>query len=179
MRNVICSLIFLFSQGALAAGSYTVQPGDTLEITVWKEPDLQRTVLVTPDGSFSFPLVGVVNSKGQTVSDLQKLIAYTLGQYIAEPVVTVSIDQIRGNKVYVIGQVNRPGEFVVNPMVDVMQALSMAGGMTPFADVDNIRILRRVNGSQQAMRFNYSEVAKGRSMEQNISLLSGDLVVVP
>lgn len=181
-KGFFCAAVF-FIWGvptlAAAQGSYTIQPGDTLEISVWKEPDLQRTVLVTPDGAFSFPLVGVVNARGQTITDLQKLISFTLAQYIAEPVVTVSIEQIKGNKVYVIGQVNKPGEFVVNPMVDVMQALSMAGGMTPFADADNIRILRRVNGAQQAIQFSYSDVAKGRRMEQNVSLLSGDLVVVP
>lgn len=181
-QGLICAVVFCLAAvptWVAAQGSYTIQPGDTLEISVWKEPDLQRTVLVTPDGAFSFPLVGVVSARGQTINDLQKLISFALAQYIAEPVVTVSIEEIKGNKVYVIGQVNRPGEFVANPMVDVMQALSMAGGMTPFADVDNIRILRRVNGAQQAMQFNYSEVAKGRRMEQNVSLLSGDLVVVP
>ena len=120
------------SAGAQEVG-YTVKPGDTLLISVWKEPDLQGEVLVTPDGAFAFPLVGQVDARGKTVTDLQKIVSDKLKQYIADPVVTVSVKDIKGNKVYVIGQVTRPGEFIVNPRVDVMQALSMAGGTTAFA----------------------------------------------
>ena len=164
--------------GAQEAG-YTVKPGDTLQISVWKEPDLQGPVLVTPDGAFAFPLVGQVDARGKTVSELQKIIAEALQKYIADPVVTVSVKDIRGNKVYVIGQVNKPGEFVAGQRLDVMQALSMAGGTTPFASLSNIIILRRTNGVQAALRFDYTDVAKGKSLEQNIDLRSGDVVVVP
>ena len=94
-------------------------------------------------------------------------------------VVTVSVLEINGNKVFVIGQVNKPGEFVVNPRVDVMQALSMAGGTTPFADLKNIRILRRTSAGQTALEFRYDDVIRGRRLEQNIVLESGDVVVVP
>jgi polysaccharide export outer membrane protein len=102
-----------------------------------------------------------------------------LTRFISDPVVTVSVRDIRGNKVYVIGQVNKPGEFIVNPRVDVMQALSMAGGATAFASLDNIIILRRTAAKQEAMRFNYGAVARGKDLEQNIELRSGDIVVVP
>ena len=118
--------------------NYTVKPGDLLSISVWKEPDLQRPALVRPDGSFSFPLVGEVDAKGKTVADLNKTMSQRLAKYISDPVVTVSIQEIKGNKVYVIGQVNKPGEFIMNPTVDVMQALSMAGGTTPFAALGDI-----------------------------------------
>jgi polysaccharide export outer membrane protein len=100
-------------------------------------------------------------------------------KYISDPVVTVSVREIRGNKIYVIGQVNKPGEFIVNPRVDVMQALSMAAGSTAFASLSNIIILRREGGKQEAIRFDYTDVAKGRNLEQNIELRSGDIVVVP
>src|SRR5688572_1954 len=113
--------------------AYAVQPGDLLSISVWKEPDLQKPVLVRPDGSFSFPLVGEVNARGKTVADLNKIVSDRLSKYIADAVVTASVQEINGNKVYVIGQVNRPGEFAVNPSVDVMQAFSMAGSLTAFA----------------------------------------------
>jgi polysaccharide export outer membrane protein len=93
--------------------------------------------------------------------------------------VTVSVKEVLGNKIYVIGQVNNPGEFVVNPQVDVLQALSMAGGTTAFADLDNIRILRRNRGVQTALSFNYKEVLRGRNLAQNVMLKSGDVVVVP
>ncbi|HEU4531187.1 MAG TPA: polysaccharide biosynthesis/export family protein [Steroidobacteraceae bacterium] len=158
---------------------YTVKAGDLLSVSVWKEPDLQREALVRPDGSFSFPLVGEVDARGKTVADLTKIVSQRLGKYISDPVVTVSVQEIKGNKIYVIGQVNKPGEFVVNPSVDVMQALSMAGGTTPFAALGDIVILRRTTAGKQALPFKYNDVARGRNLQQNIDLQSGDVVVVP
>ena len=159
--------------------NYTVKPGDLLSISVWKEPDLQKETLVRPDGSFSFPLVGEVDAKGKTVADLNKTISQKLTRYISDPVVTVSIQEIKGNKIYVIGQVNKPGEFIMNPSVDVMQALSMAGGTTPFAALGDIVILRRTPTGKQALPFRYNDVVKGKRLDQNIDLQSGDVVVVP
>lgn len=164
----------------LASDGYKVQPGDTLEVSVWKEEDLQRQVLVRPDGHFSFPLVGDIDATGKTVGDLRAEISSSLERFIPDLVVTVTVSSIQGNKIYVLGQVNRPGEFVVNPSVDVMQALSMAGGTTAFAALNDIMILRRNgDGSQEAMRFAYKDVERGRRLEQNIVLQSGDVVVVP
>jgi polysaccharide export outer membrane protein len=159
-----CVVVALaWASGAMAQDpNYTVKPGDMLSISVWKEPDLQKETLVRPDGSFSFPLVGEVDAK-----------------YISDPVVTVSIQEIKGNKVYVIGQVNKPGEFIMNPSVDVMQALSMAGGTTPFASLGDIVVLRRTPAGKQALPFRYNDVVKGRRMDQNIDLQAGDVVVVP
>lgn len=159
---------------------YVVTPGDVLTIAVWKEPDLQGPgVLVRPDGTFSYPLVGQVDARGKTVVEIEKLVTEKLKKFISDPVVTVSLQEIKGNKIYVMGQVTRPGEFIVNPRVDVMQALSMAGGTTPFASLGNIIILRRTNGQQQAIKFDYTSVAKGRDLSQNIELQVGDIVVVP
>ena len=160
-------------------GAYTVQPGDILEVSVWQEEDLQREVLVRPDGRFSFPLVGDIDATGKTVEDLRNEIAASLQKFIPDLVVTVTVKQILGNKIFVLGQVNNPGQFVVNPRVDVMQALSMAGGTTPFAALNDIVILRRNGDTQSALRFAYKDVERGRSLEQNIILHSGDVVVVP
>src|SRR5262249_15149456 len=144
-----CALCWALVSGVYAAdASYTVKPGDILHIQVWKEPELQGQVLVTPDGSFAFPLVGQVDARNKTVGELEKSITDKLKKYISDPVVSVSVQEIKGNKVYVIGQVAHPGEFIVNPRVDVMQALSMAGGTTPFAALGNIMILRRTQGNQ-------------------------------
>ena len=160
--------------------AYTVQAGDILEVSVWKEVDLQRDVLVRPDGRFSFPLAGDVVATGKTVEDLRQEISSRLQKYIPDLVVTVTVKEIRGNKIYVIGQVNDPGEFIINPRVDVMQALSIAGGTTPFAALNDIVILRRdLSGSQTAIRFAYKDVERGRNLDQNIVLNSGDVVVVP
>jgi polysaccharide export outer membrane protein len=159
--------------------AYAVKPGDLLQISVWKEPELQRPVLVRPDGAFSFPLAGEVDARGRSVADLQKQLTERLKKFISDPVVTVSVQEVRGNKVYVIGQVNKPGEFIVNPSVDVMQALSMAGGTTAFASLGNIVVLRRTNGQQTALPFRYTEIIKGKDLTQNIQLQAGDVVVVP
>lgn len=159
---------------------YTVNPGDTLSVSVWKEPDLSGPVLVRPDGTFSIPLAGQIDASNKTVTELQQAIAQRLHKFISDPVVTVSVQDVKGNKVYVIGQVTKPGEFVVNPRVDVMQALAMAGGTTPFAALNGIVILRRMaNGEQEAIPFHYKEVAGGRNLQQDVTLQAGDVVVVP
>ena len=159
--------------------TYKIQPGDVLDVSVWQEENLQKQVLVRPDGGMSFPLAGDMPVAGKSVSDVQKLITERLKKYIPDPVVTVSTLKLDGNKVYVIGKVNRPGEFQVNRYVDVVQALSMAGGMTPYASDNKIEILRRENGKQRSIPFRYGDIEKGDDLEQNIILHSGDVVVVP
>jgi polysaccharide export outer membrane protein len=159
--------------------AYFVLPGDILQVSVWKEPDLDLEVLVRPDGAFSFPLAGEISATGKSVPNLQEEVEERLRQFLAEPVVTVTVKEILGNKVYVIGQVNRPGEFVVNPRIDVMQALSIAGGTTAFANLNDVKILRRTGDRQVAIPFSYNEVLKGKNLSQNIILQSGDIVVVP
>jgi polysaccharide biosynthesis/export protein len=179
---VTCFVVLTISGIAAAqqpVTAYTVKPGDMLLVAVWKEPDLAGPVLVRPDGTFTIPLVGEVNANGKSVTELQKMVTERLVKFIADPVVTISVQEVRGNKIYVIGQVTRAGEFIVNPQVDVMQALSMAGGGTPYAQLGEIKILRRTNGLQEALKFDYTEVLKGRRLEQNIQLQAGDVVVVP
>lgn len=158
---------------------YTINPGDLLEVSVWKEPDLQREVLVRPDGAFSFPLSGDIVAVGRTVEAIRAELASRLETYIPGLVVTVTVAEIRGNKIFVIGQVKNPGEFIMNPVVDVMQALSIAGGTTPFAQLNNIKILRRRDGVQTILEFRYSDIVKGQDLSQNILLEVGDVVLVP
>jgi len=158
---------------------YTINPGDLLEISVWKEPDMQRQVLVRPDGAFSFPLSGDIRAEGRTVDAIRQELAAQLASYIPNLVVTVMVAEARGNKIFVFGQVKTPGEFVVNPRVDVIQALSIAGGVTPFAQLNDIKILRRRNGQQRIIEFRYSDIVKGEKLEQNILLEVGDIVLVP
>lgn len=178
---LFCGVVPLTANaGPPADAAYTVKPGDTLLISVWKEPDLQGPVLVRPDGAFSFPLAGQMDARNKTVQELQQELTTKLKKFISDPVVTVSIQDIKGNKVYVIGQVQKPGDFVVNPRVDVMQALSMAGGTTPFAALGDIMILRRNEaGQQEALPFKYTDVIHGKNLQQNVMLQAGDVVVVP
>ena len=159
--------------------AYTVNPGDVLTISVWKEVDLIRQVIIRPDGAFSFPLVGDVNAKGRSVEEIQQILIQRLERYIPDPVVTITVDQILGHTVYVLGQVNRPGQFVAAGNIDVMQALALAGGTSVFANLDKIKILRRVNENLIAIPFDYSDIEKGKRLQQNILLLPGDVVVVP
>lgn len=158
---------------------YTLHAGDQIEVAVWKEPDLQRTVVIRPDGKFSFPLTGEITASGRTAASIKSEIETRLKAYIPEPVVTVSVTGIGGNQVYVIGQVTKPGAYVMNPQINILQALSIAGGATPFAALNDIIVIRSGKAGQRVMPFRYNEVSKGRNLEQNVLLESGDVVIVP
>ena len=165
---------------AVRANAYRIQPGDILNISVWKEQDLQSDVIVRPDGGLSFPLAGDQLAEGRTIDELRKLLAEKLKKFVPDPVVTVAVKQLGGNRIYVVGKVARPGEFPFSRPLDVMQSLSLAGGATSFADVNDIRILRRgENGKQVMLSFKYDDVSRGRHLEQNVLLQTGDTVVVP
>jgi polysaccharide export outer membrane protein len=159
---------------------YAIQAGDILDISVWKEKDLQKDVLVRPDGEINFPLVGSLNAAGKSIEQLQKELTDKLRKYVPDPSVSIAIKQTQGYKIYVIGKVTRPGEITTSRNMDVMQALSIAGSLTPYASENNIKILRRdENGRLLSIPFKYSRVEKGKDLEQNIILRSGDIVVVP
>ena len=158
---------------------YSISPGDELEVSVWKEPDLSKTVIVRPDGKFSVPLAGEIMAARRSVDQIQNEITNKLKKYIPEAVVTVSITKLEGNRIYVIGQVTKPGAFTMNPRLNVVQALSMAGGMTPFAALNDIIVLRSAGPSQRVLPFRYGDVSKNRNLEQNIQLEAGDVVIVP
>lgn len=159
---------------------YRINPGDILEVSVWKEQDLQAQILVNPDGHFSFPLAGDIRAEGKTIEEIRAELAAKLESLIPDVVVTVSTLKLEGNKVYVLGQVNRPGEFIATRSVDVMQAIAMAGGTTPFAKLDDVKILRRgTDGVQVAIPFRYGVVQQGRKLDQNIVLRAGDTIIVP
>jgi polysaccharide export outer membrane protein len=163
----------------LRDAGYVLEPGDIIGISVWREPDLQDTVLVRPDGGISFPLAGEMDAEGKTIAEVSQDLTQRLEEFIPDPVVTVSLQQMEGNRVYVTGRVNQPGAFVLTRPVDVMQALSMAGGLSPFADKDAIKVLRRSGGRQIAIPFNYKAVQKGEGLRQNILLQAGDTLIVP
>lgn len=162
-----------------APQDYTLNPGDQLEISVWKEPDLTKTVQVRPDGKFSVALAGEIVAAGRTVAQVQSDITSRLVKFIPEPVVTASLTVLEGNRVYVIGQVTKPGAYVMNPRLTVLQALSVAGGMTPFAAANDILVMRGSGRAQRMLPFRYAEVVRGRNLEQNVTLEAGDVVVVP
>jgi polysaccharide biosynthesis/export protein len=160
-------------------GGYLVQAGDLLTVTVWKETDLTGDVLVRPDFGLSFPLVGDLDARGKTVDQLRVEITERLKRYIPNPVVTVAEKVVAGNHIYVVGKVQKPGEYPMVRDVDVMQALSLAGGATPFAAVNDIIVLRRLSAGQIVLHFQYNDVARGQDLRENVVLQPGDTVVVP
>jgi polysaccharide export outer membrane protein len=162
-----------------AGPGYLIQPGDILQVSVWREPDMQSEVMVRPDGRISLPLIGEMDVADRVLAQVRVDLAERLKPFMPDAAVNVAVKQPLGNRIYVIGQVNRPGEFVVTRDVDVLQALSLAAGTTKFADLSDIKVLRRAGGEQKAIPFNYDEVIDGERLEQNIVLRSGDVVVVP
>lgn len=162
-----------------SARGYKIGPEDVLQISVWKEPELQREVLVRPDGGITFPLAGDIIAAGKKPSELQEEIKNRIKKYIPDAVVTVSVTKLTGFRIYVIGKVKNPGQFVIGRYVDVLQALTLAGGVTPYASQSNIKVLRRRNGKEIVFPFNYNDVKNGENLSQNINLLNDDVVVVP
>lgn len=164
---------------AKADDAYLLEPGDVLQISVWEEPDLMHELLIRPDGRLSFPLVGEVEAAGRSVAEIDELITERLRPYIAEPAVNVTVLLTNGSRIYVVGRVNRPGVFPLDGELDVLHALTLAGGLAEFADVKNIRIIRRTEGGHVAIEFNYEDMTRGKRLAQNIALEPGDTVVVP
>ena len=162
-----------------SSSSYKIGPGDILKISVWKEEGMEQEVLVKPDGGITFPLAGDIQASGLTTHQLTDELKSKLKRYIPNPVVTVSVLQSISNKIYVVGKVNRPGEYLATHYMDVLQVLSLAGGLTPFAESDEIKIIRRSNGKKETFDFDYDAVISGDKLDMNIILKAGDTVAVP
>ncbi len=165
--------------GDVGPAGYWVGPQDELEISVWKEDDLSKTVLVRPDGKFSFPLIGDIQAGGKTPEQIRREITEWLTKYIPDPVVTVIVTKVAALKIYLIGEVKKAGEYTIGRQMDVIQALALAGGLTAFASENDIKILRRQDGKSIIIPFEYGAFKKGKKLEQNILLKSGDVVLVP
>lgn len=159
--------------------TYRLNPGDTLRVSVWREPDLLQELLIRPDGGITFPLVGDVAVAGLTLELAQAAVKERIEKYIPDAQVHITLLSAAGNTAYVVGKVNRPGPVVLSGTVTVVQALSVAGGATVYADTDEIRILRECGGKQQTFTVNYADIERGSNLGQNIALKGGDVVVVP
>jgi polysaccharide export outer membrane protein len=158
---------------------YFIGPGDILEISVWKEEALTKQVVVLPDGKISFPLIGEVQAAGRTLPDLKQEIGKRIVKYAPKEEVNLEVKQVNSMLIYVIGRVNQPGRFVLNTNVNVLQALSIAGGLNPFAKRNDIKIFRREGTATKVLPFRYDQVTNGENLEQNITLQRGDVIVVP
>ncbi len=158
---------------------YRLGAEDVMLISVWKDEQLTREVVVRPDGMFSFPLVGDIQAEDRTVEEIRTDLVKRLVKYIPNPNVSVAVMKVLSYKIYVVGRVNKPGEFLIGHYTDVLQALSLAGGLTPFAAENDIKVIRRVRGQQQVFPVRYGDLRKGQDLEQNILLQRGDTVMVP
>ncbi len=180
---VVATMAMLASVAAqaqqLGGLEYRIGPEDVLHISVWKDEDLDREVLVRPDGGISFPLVGDIQVSGRTPLEVQDEIRSRLARYVPDAEVTVSVEKISGYTIFVLGEVNEPGQHTLGRYVDVVQALTLAGGTTPYASESKIRVLRRQDGREVVYSVNFSDIKRGRKLQQNIILQSGDVVVVP
>jgi len=186
LLRVFVFLLLVLSAGAQkAAGATTQDPNyvigseDVLDISVWKEPDLSRTVPVRPDGNISLPLLNDLHATGLTPSQLAAKVTKGLAKFVTNPQVTIIVTQINSQRFYVLGEAARPGAYTLTPNMTVLQALSNAGGFTPYANSKKICLLREENGKQQKLLFNYKDVIAGKRTEQNIVLKTGDTIVVP
>ena len=158
---------------------YILGPGDLIDIAVWKDETLTKSVIVLPDGKISFPLIGEIKAAGRTIPQLKQEITKRISPYAPDPIVSIEVRQVNSMLIYVIGRVNNPGRFSLNTNVNVLQALTMAGGLNPFARRDKIKILRREGGKTTILGFKYDAVVEGTELEQNVILQRGDLIVVP
>lgn len=176
---LLFSLQLAFAANVHAQDVYRLNPGDTVRISVWNEEQLQQEATLLPDGTISFPLVGSIAAAKKTTGEIEKIILQKLSRVIPDPEITVSVISVAGNNIYVIGQVNEPGQISLTTETDVVQALSLAGGFTGFAKMDNIRILRRTAQGQVVIKFDYTKIEDGKALDTNILLESGDTIVVP
>lgn len=181
LLSASCGMAFASEAGGLPAveAGYKLRPGDVLTISVWNEKDLQAEAVIRPDGGITFPLAGELHAADETITDLTHELQTRIQKYIPDAVVTVVVKAVLGNRIYVVGKVSHPGDFPLNGPLDVMQALALAGGATPFADINKIRVLRRDGTQQTSIPFRYRDIENGRKLDHNILLQSGDTVVVP
>lgn len=167
------------SSPATTDAAYKIGAQDVLRIDVWKEPEISRSVPVRPDGKISLPLLNDVQAAGLTAMELANNIGEGLKKFITNPQVTVSVSEINSRRVYVTGEVTRPGAFPLLPNMTVLQGLTSAGGFTQFARIKNIYVLRTEGGKQVKHPFNYKDVVNGKRAEDNIMLQASDTIVVP
>ncbi len=158
---------------------YIIGSGDVLEISIWKDKALTKVVVVLPDGTIQFPLIGQLNAAGKTVIQLKNKIETRISRYVPNPVLSLIVQKVNSMKIFVIGRVYRAGHFMIEGDTDVMQALSMAGGLNPYAKRNKIKIFRKGDTSTKIFNFEYDKVSKGEKIDQNILLKRGDVIVVP
>lgn len=165
--------------GASLPAGYVIGPDDVLSIVFWRDKDMSAEVVVRPDGKISLPLVNDIQAAGTTPEQLRVLLEEAAGKVIKEPNATVVVKTINSRKVYITGNVLKPGTYPLTGELTVLQLIAVAGGLQEYADSKNIVVMRREDGRDHHFKFNYKDVTKQKKLEQNIALKPGDTVVVP
>lgn len=183
IRGILALVMMLCTAvGTAAAASqeapYCIGAGDVLAISVWKDESLTRQVVVLPDGTISFPLIGRIAAEGLDLDALTNTLRKRLSKFVPDPILSVEVQKINSLAIYVIGKVNRPGRHDLADKITVLQALALAGGLTPFADDGDIKIFRKTDNGTRILAFDYDDVSKGKALDQNIVLERGDVIVV-
>ena len=159
--------------------NYVLVAGDQIEVNVFGEPDLSRTVTIKPDGIVALPLVNQVKASGKTAAQLQAELTKLYGKYLRAPSVSVIVRQFRMHRVYVMGEVTRPGRYDITDDMNVLDAVTAAGGVTDKANLDSVQLSRVENGKSKAIPIKMSQVVQGKDPAQNVKLQDGDLLYVP
>lgn len=167
------------SQADAGPEAYVIGPEDVLEISVWQNQDLSRTVTVRPDGRISLPLINDVQAAGLTPEELKNQIAARLKPYVELPNVAVIVQQINSWRVYLQGEVRSPGVYPLRSQTRISQAIAMAGGFTEFAKKGKIRVVRKTRGSTEFIDVNYNNILSNKSVHDDIYLKPGDTIIVP
>ncbi len=188
-RLLIITLFFSFvslqafaadtQQNSRVQSDYVIGSGDVLMVSIWKDESLTREVVVLPDGTISFPLIGVIKAEDKTLAELKTEIEQRIKKYVPDPVLWISVRNMNSTYIYILGRVNNPGRFLLGSRVNVLQGLAIAGGLTPFADNNDIKIFRTEGNGTKLIRFRYNDVIKGKNLEENITLKRGDVIIVP
>ena len=158
---------------------YVIGSDDQRAIVFWREKDLSTETTVRPDGKISLPLLNDIEAKGLTPDELRARITEAAGKYVEDPTVTVVVKQINSRKVFITGQVGKPGPYPLGGPTTVLQLIATAGGVNEYADTEHIVIVRSENGKTTSLQFNYKDVSRRKKLQTNIELKPGDTVIVP
>jgi len=159
--------------------TYVIGPGDILSIDVWREPELSKQVTVRLDGKISLPLVNEIDTTGLTCTELRNHLTKKYSDYVELPTVSVTLNQSHSKRIYLLGRVNRPGEYELVKNMTILQAISRAGGPTEWADTSDVRLIRKIKGTERTFTVDYGAIVSSKDLSQNILLEPDDTVFVP
>ena len=159
---------------------YVIGNDDVLNVSVWKEPDISRTVPVRPDGKITLPLIGDIQASGLTTGKLQENLTNGLRSYVSNPAVTVIVQEVKSKNFNIVGEISKPGSYPLSEPLTILDAIAIGGGLRDFAKTGRIYVLRANNdGTHSKLAFDYKQVIKGKKLTQNVQLVPGDTVVIP